>query len=141
MSVRPIDQMINLQRSLGKAKVDRIRYVTLQNTKPLSRSQNIDNTILQLMQYKQPHDDQCYVDDIVQGIARLDHQMTKGASKPLSVSRLYNILQCMPLINTREVMAMLGVDTRQAQKYVKACKLAIFHIERHNAQAELADTL
>ena len=124
--------MLNLQRSLGKARTDRVRYVTLQNTSRLAKSQNIDNIHLDLMQYKEPHDTSCYVDDIVQGIARLDHQMTKGISKPLSVSRMYNILQCMPLINTREVMAMLDVDTRQAQKYVKACKLVIFHITRHN---------
>lgn len=132
MRVRPISQMLNLQRSLGKARTDRVRYVTLQNTSRLAKSQNIENIHLQLMQYKDPHAIGCYVDDIVQGIARLDHQMTKGISKPLSVSRIYNILQCMPLINTREVMAMLDVDTRQAQKYVKACKLVIFHITRHN---------
>jgi hypothetical protein len=133
--------MRNLALRLGKAKVDRIRYVTLQNTQRLAKSQNIDNTVMRLMQFKEPYADDCYVDDIVQGIARLDHQMTKGVSKPLNVSRLYNVLQCMPLINTREVMAMMDIDTRQAQKYVKACKLVIFHIHRHNAQQELAVTL
>ncbi len=77
MSVRPIGKMRNLALRLGKAKVDRIRYVTLQNTQRLAKSQNIDNTVMRLMQFKEPYADDCYVDDIVQGIARLDHQMTK----------------------------------------------------------------
>jgi len=37
----------------------------------------------------------------------------------------------MPVINTQEIRYMLGVDTRQAQKYLKAVKLCLFHIQRH----------
>lgn len=131
MQVSPIDQMPTLVATLGRARMERIRYISICNTTPQPRSQNLENTVLDFMQFKQPYDVQCPVDDIIQGIARLDHQMTTGVSKPLSVTRMYNILQCMPLINTREVMAMLDVEVRQAQKYVKACKLALFHINRH----------
>ena len=131
MQVSPIDQMPTLVARLGRARTERIRYLSRSNSSRQPRSQNIENTVLSYMQFRQPHDDNCPVDDIIQGIARLDHQMTTGVSKPLSVTRMYNILQCMPLINTREVMAMLDVEVRQAQKYVKACKLALFHINRH----------
>lgn len=72
------------------------------------------------------------VDDIIEGVARLDHHNKSGKhSIPLSVTRIYNILQCMEVINTQEIRYMLGVDTRQAQKYLKAIKLCLFHIQRH----------
>lgn len=137
MQVSPIDQMPTLVARLGRARTERIRYLSRANSSRQPRSQNLENTVLNYMQSRQPHDDDCPVDDIIQGIARLDHQMTAGVSKPLSVTRMYNILQCMPLINTREVMAMLDVEVRQAQKYVKACKLALFHINRHIKSQQL----
>lgn len=127
----PVDEMPNLSARLGKARADRIRYVGLADPSRLYHSKNIPNTIRSFMQDKQPGDLGCWVDDIVQGIARLDHQATKHASPPLSVSRLYNILQCIEMINTREVMAMLQVEKRQAQKYVKAAQLVITFVEQH----------
>lgn len=129
----PIDEMPNLTARLGKARVDRIRYVNRASTERLYKSQNIQNTLIQFMQEKEPFTPGCWVDDIVQGVARLDHHSTPGGSKPLSVTRLYNILQCVELINTREIMALMEVEQRQAQKYIKAIKLIMFHINRHFA--------
>ena len=62
------------------------------------------------MQGKQVGDPGCWVDDIIQGVVRLDY----GNSVPLSATRLYNILQCVEMINTREVMKLMDVELRQA---------------------------
>lgn len=128
----PIDDMPLLKERLGKAAVDRIRYAGLADSSPLYHSKNVSNSVRVFMQDKRPGDPGCWVDDIIQGIARLDHQATQALRPvPLSVERLYAILQCIELINTREVMAMLQVEKRQAQKYVKAVQLCIVMIERH----------
>lgn len=82
------------------------------------------------MQGKQVGDPGCWVDDIIQGVVRLDY----GNSVPLSATRLYNILQCVEMINTREVMKLMNVELRQAQKYIKATKLAMSMIHRHLAK-------
>lgn len=131
--VWPIDSMSNFSRHLmqtgKKAVVDRIRYTWVINPSKQPRSRNIPNTVIQFMQAQVPYASGP-ISDIIEGIARLDHHQSH-LSKPLSVSRLYAILQTMPLINTREVSAMLAVDERQAQKYVKALRLCLFHIQRH----------
>lgn len=126
-----IDDLPNLKASLGKARVDKLRYAGQEDSTKLANSKNVQNTVLQFMQDKVPGQPGCWVDDIIQGVARLDHQATKHRSPPMSATRLYNILQCIELINTRELMKMLAVDKRQAQKYMKACQLIITAIERH----------
>lgn len=57
-----------------------------------------------------------------------------GGRHHLSASRLLNILQCVEMINTREVMKLMGVEKRQAQKYIKATKLAMDMIHRQLAR-------
>ena len=131
-----IDDLPNLKASLGKAKTDKLRYAGNEDNSKLANSKNVPNTVLQFMQDKEPGQPGCWVDDIIQGVARLDHQATKHRSPPMSATRLYNILQCIELINTRELMKMLNVDKRQAQKYMKACQLIITAIERHLSTAE-----
>lgn len=126
----PIEQMPALCARLGKAGVDRIRYSSIADPSPLPRSRNIPNSLLQFMQDKQVGGIGCWVDDIIQGVVRLDY----GNSLPLSASRLYNILQCVEMINTREVMKLMDVELRQAQKYIKATKLAMTAIHRHLAK-------
>lgn len=129
----PIESMPTLYAHLlasgKKAVIDRIRYSGKMNPTRLPKSRNIPNTVLSFMQSQEPHAGGP-VDDIIQGIARLDHHQS-ASSTPLSASRLHAMLQTIPLINTREVGAMLDVDQRQAQKYVKALKLCIFHIEKY----------
>jgi hypothetical protein len=127
----PIDEVPHLKLRLGKAGADRIRYHQQgPDTSKLPNSTNLINTAMQFMQGKQPGDAGCWVDDIIQGVARLDHHQSKLRPVPLNVDRLYAVLQCMEVINTREVMKMLGVDKRQAQKYVKAVKLVLTAINR-----------
>ena len=129
MKHHPIEHMPNLMQRLGKARVDRIRYVGKANTAPLYKSQNIPNTLMEFMQDRQPCTPGCWVDDIIQGVARLEY----GNSLPLSVSRLFNILQCVELLNTRELMALMDIEKRQAQKYLKAIRLIMFAINKHLA--------
>lgn len=126
-----IDDMPNLKEPLGKAGTARIRYQQEQpDSSPQRGSRNFPNTLLQFMQEKRPNDPGCWVDDIVQGVARADD----GSRQGLNVELLYALLQCLELINTREVMKMLQVDKRQAQKYVKALQLILVSIERHLAR-------
>lgn len=140
--IYPIEDMPHLNERLmrtgKKAVIDRIRYSGRINTTPQPKCRNLTNTLLDFMQRHEAYVGGP-VDDIIQGIARLDHHQS-ALSTPLSVSRLYAMLQTMPLINTREVSSMLDVDTRQAQKYVKALKLCIFHIERHNKKVRESST-
>lgn len=127
----PIDEMPNLMARLGKARVDRIRYSSSYTFPRPQSPRNTANPLLSFMQQYKAYDGSP-VDDIILGIARLDHHSKAGKySIPLSVTRLYNILQCMDVINTQEIRYMLGVDTRQAQKYLKAVKLCLFHIHKH----------
>lgn len=127
----PIDDMPHLKERLGKAGTARIRYQQEHpDSSPQRGSKNIPNTLLQFMQDKQPNDPGCWVDDIVQGVARADD----GSRQGLNVDLLYALLQCLELINTREVMKMLQVDKRQAQKYVKALQLILRHVEAHRTQ-------
>ena len=124
-----IDTMPNLSARLGRARTDRIRYINLADTNRDPGFRNIPNTLMEFMQDRQPCTPGCWVDDIIQGVARLEH----GNSLPLSVSRLYNILQCVELLNTRELMALMDIEKRQAQKYLKAIRLIMFAINKHLA--------
>lgn len=126
----PIDTMLNLAERLGKARVDRIRYTNQADTSREPGFRNIPNTLIQFMQDIELGAPGCWVDDIIQGVVRLDY----GNSIQLSASRLLNILQCVEMINTREVMKLMGVEKRQAQKYIKATKLAMDMIHRQLAR-------
>lgn len=127
VKIASIDDMPNLKAKLGKARTDRIRYVGQQDTRKQKYATNLHNTIIGPMQFIKPHDRGCRVTDILTGVSRMD---TKGRH-PLSVDRLFNILQCVTTINTREVMTMMAVDNRQAQRYVRAIKVALPMLEAH----------
>lgn len=123
----PIDTMHTLLAKLSKAQADRIRYTNQADPSKEAGFRNIPNTLLQFMQHIELGTPGCWVDDIIQGVVRLDW----GNSIQLSATRLLNILQCVEMINTREVMKLMGVEKRQAQKYIKATKLTMDMIHRH----------
>jgi len=129
-----INDMPSLAKRLGKAGIDRIRYASLHGHPRPPSPRNTANPYRARLEYVEPYAAGCPVDDIIQGIARLDHHGTGRRSIPLSASRIYGILQCMDVINTHEISLMLDVDTRQAQKYLKAVKLVLFHLDRHFKQ-------
>jgi len=127
----PIDQMPNLAKQLGKARTDRIRYTQTGKYQKEACATNLTNTVLHLMQYYQPTDYGCKINDTIQGVASLDHQAS-GQSRPmpLNSARLYNIFQCMPIINSREIGLMMNIEKRQAQRYMRAAKILLPLLER-----------
>lgn len=127
--VLPIDQMPNLTKQLGKAGTDRIRYA--QHGRPGRKepyATNLVNTVITAMQSRQPKDSNCPVNDTIRGVAALDH--TQGLAAPINSGRLYAIFQCMPVINSREIMLMMNIEKRQAQRYMKAVKILLPLLER-----------
>jgi|AntDeeMetagen681_2_1112603.scaffolds.fasta_scaffold13916_1 hypothetical protein len=124
-----IEEMESLRDSLGKHGVERLKYE--HDSASTKRGKNIENTVLHEMQGRKPSNSFCGVSDIIAGVCRLDHYSQKGRNIPLSQNRMYNILQTMDVINTREVMEMMGVGDRYARHYVKACGIALKILEVH----------
>ena len=116
--------MSNLSSRLGKSGSDRIRYMQNADTSKQKGSTNIPNTVIQQMQYVRPNDPGCPVGQYIEAASLMDNTNTR----PLNINRIYNILQCVRTINTREVMAMTELDKRQAQKYVRAVKFVLPYI-------------
>lgn len=121
MVVRPIHRMKHLSHRLGRSKVNRIQYFPKASTRKQSRSLNIENILIHRLQNHTVGDLGCEVADILTGVS---HTFTDG-KKPLNIQFLYDILQCVELINSREVSLLLQVDTRQARKYVRAISYAL----------------
>lgn len=127
MAVDAIDRTGVLKGLLSKAKVDRIRYAQNGKYRRQAGAQNLENSVLASMQYVNPRNIPSGIGDILFGIANAN----EDGSTPLSVMRLFNLFYCMPIINTREVRLMMQVDSRQAQRYVRAAKLALPYLEKH----------
>lgn len=129
-----IDQMKALSARLGKARTDRIRYHSTLSRPVTGKPRKTRNRLFEVMQNRVPYADGCPIDDIIQGIARLDHQRgsdDKGASTPLSVSRIYNMFQLLEELSTPEIMHLMDIKERQAQKYLRAAKLIMHHVMIH----------
>ena len=116
--------MSNLSSRLGKSGCDRIRYMSNADTSKQPGSTNIPNSVIQQMQYLLPNTPNCRVGQYIEAASLFD----SNNDKPLNINRIYNILQCIETINTREVMAMTELDKRQAQKYVRAVKFVLPYI-------------
>lgn len=128
-----IDDYLQLCASLGKARTDRIRNHQV-NKMAIGGArtrwvQNPHQFFLQGLMNAFANPD---VDDILTGIARLDH----GNENPLSAERLFVLLACNKRISTDLIEASMAIDQRQARRYMAAAKLAIFQITRAN----VADT-
>ena len=127
----PIDTLINLRERLGKAKSDRIRYHQQGKKRRQPNSTNITNPHTELFVWFELYHYPA-LGDILTGVAN-----SLDRDKPLSTSRLFNILKYMPVINAKEIQSMMGVGTRQAQYYLKACKLALPIVTRHLEKTNL----
>lgn len=128
-----IDELPNLSASLGKAGCDKIRFHTHKATTVTSvRERVLQNPHREFMQdipvgFSGP------IDDILSGVANLGTDKDKS----LSVKRLHVMLQSANHISTGLLETCLAVDSRQARRYMAACKLAIYHITRHLNQSEV----
>ena len=130
----PIDQMKALTARLGKARTDRIRYHSTDKPPVTGKPRKTRNLIFEEMQNREPFTEGCQIDDIIQGIARLDHQRGSGdkeASTPLSVPLIYNMFQLLEELSTPEIMHLMDIKERQAQKYLRAAKLIMHHVMNH----------
>lgn len=132
-----IDEMPSLKERLGKAGTDRIRHYEKEGGKePQSkRGKNVKNTVLAEMQGRKPSDPFCGVSDVIAGVSRLDHHSQAHRNIPLSMNRMYAILQVMENITTEGVMSTLSLGERQARKYVRACEITIPFLEDHFGEA------
>ena len=125
-SVLPIEEMPNLSKRLGKSGVERVRYPKIKDTSYQKGSVNIDNTVLNQMQYVSPNTLGCPINEYIENAASFNIQ----DSRPLNINRLFNILQCMEVVNTREVVKMTHLSEKQARKYVRAIKFILPFLER-----------
>lgn len=135
----PIDQMHSLSSRLGKARTDRIRYHSTV-TQITGKPRKTRNRIYELMQECEPFAIGCPIDDIIQGVVRLDHHgrnKDNQPSIPLNASRIYNMFQILEELSTPEIMRLMDINERQAQKYLKAAKLIMHYVEVHQAKKEL----
>ena len=127
--IKPVEEMSNLAKRLGKTRVDRIRYAGKNDPSHQKGSTNIKNTVLKEIQYYGSRTPSNPVDDYIVGAANLD----TSSREPLNITRIYNILQTMPLVNTREIMKLADISERQSQKYLRAVKFIMPHLEAYFA--------
>ena len=81
-----------------------------------------------LKEHKDTHEAYGYplwLDDVLQGVARLDWYRNQARSIPLSVRKMLQILGHLQHITTADVAAMLLIENRQAQRYVQALRIAL----------------
>lgn len=115
-----------LKERLGKSRSDKVRYAYFGPDPGKQKyATNLPNSILVPMQSNSLDNPTRGVIDVLSGAAWMDDNQ----AQPLSVKRLFNIFQCIPLINNREVMKMMGIEERQARRYVRAAKFALPHLE------------
>lgn len=132
MDISPISDMPNLSKRLGQAGTARVSAAMLDDTNYRKRRGQIENTIIDNMQTRKPSD-KGPVPDLISGVA----SSASPGDKPLNVSCLYVLLQCLEVIDTRRVMNIFKINERQARRYVSACKVILPHLEKHFNQEEL----
>ena len=126
-TIHSVDDMPNLKASLGKARTDRVRLHQTEGTAlRTNRTRVTLNTVRERLRDVPAHAGGP-VDDIIAGVASLDY----NSGKPLSASRLHNLLQSTDTLCCPSIMLGLYVDKRQAQRYLAAAKLAITQLSRH----------
>lgn len=121
--IKHISNMPNLSERLGKAGVDRIRAAT-ENMPRRRSARGFSNTIftqIQDVSINTPG-----ISDVLSGVAR-----TCGHTRPLNALRLLVIFQCLDFIDTKHVMVATGLSDRSSRDYVKACRMALPHLQKY----------
>jgi len=124
--ILPIEEMPSLAKKLGKSGVERVRYPKIADTTPQKGATNIKNPIINEMQHYQPNTLGCPVGELIEAAASFDINQ----ERPLNINRLYNILQCMPMINNREIVKMTRLTKGQAGKYLRSIKFILPFLEK-----------
>lgn len=129
----PVRNFPNLCERLGASKVDQICFQAVVGYAPSSnRVRTIVNPHRQYLMWDQ-FGDKPHVDDILSGIA----QLAEGTEKGLSCVRLHAILKTSERISSELICDVMGLQERQARRYMAAAKLAIFHLSKHMVPREL----
>lgn len=120
-----ISEMHSLKARLGEARTDRIRMHTAQAPQRPFKARWIENPYKDRLatvslNHSSPEA------DIITGIAALDI----GGKQTLSASRLLNLLQCNDRLSSEVIMDGMALQKRQAQRYLAAAKLTVFHLNR-----------
>ncbi|MAC32440.1 MAG: hypothetical protein CME38_02405 [Haliea sp.] len=123
MSEFSIDNFPTLTKRLGRAKTARIRYAQKGRYPKTTHRGGFINTVLEPMQgIEAGHGHP--VEDVLYGLAHC-----RNDKRPIRSSNLIAVLQCMPIINTREICVMFDISERQAMKYKQIIKAALPFIE------------
>ena len=120
----PIDDMPNLVKRLGKAKTARIRYAQQGTGRRQPSAKNVINPVIEDIAMLKPGD-RHPVNDILHGFASLG-----DSERSLDPKCLLAILQCVPILNTRELQRMFNISDRQARKYLQITLAALTFISR-----------
>lgn len=132
----PAEELRFLRKRIGDVEWQKLSY----NHDPSlqKRANNVENTVLHSMQGRKVGEPFCGADDIIKGVARLDHHSESREDRniPLSTTRIYSILQTMEMINTREVCNLTSLKPRQARRYVKACEIIIPFLQEYFDRGE-----
>jgi len=129
IGIKPIHEMSNLARRLGKSGVERVQYAGKGSADIQKGATNVQNTVILSMQFYGSYSRSNPVDDFITGAANLD----TSSRECLNISRLYTILQTMPVVNTREIVKLSSMSERQARKYLRAVKFIMPHLEEYFA--------
>ena len=116
--------MPNLVKRLGKAKTARIRYAQQGTGRRQPSAKNVINPVIEDIAMLKPGD-RHPVNDILQCFASLG-----DSDRSLDPKCLLAILQCVPILNTRELQRMFNISDRQARKYLQITLAALTFISR-----------
>lgn len=132
METLPISELPSLKKRLGKVGIARINAAMLDDSNFRKTRNTIQNTVINLMQFRGPRDNDA-IADYISGLANNESH----GQKPLNRGYIYILLQCLDCITTRHVMKVLDLGENQARRYVRACKQAIPYIEKHLNEGNL----
>tara|TARA_R110000737_G_scaffold48938_1_gene69530 strand:+ start:12770 stop:13153 length:384 start_codon:yes stop_codon:yes gene_type:complete len=124
LDILPIDEMPYLKKQLGKARTGRIRYHQKGTYRRQPAATNVTNTVYKEVQgidsiFNHP------LQDVLTGLVQNENH-----NKPISINSVFTILQCMQVINSREIGLMFDIGDRQARKYLQVIKAALPFIEK-----------
>ena len=114
---------------LGKARTDRIRYAQSGKNKRFPAGVNIENMAYEALKDSELNDFP-EIENILYGIVNA----TDDERIPLSIQRLFNVFRCLPVINSREIQKLTGLQERTARRYMRAAKIAYPFVVKQLAQ-------
>ncbi len=127
MDILPPMRLRKLHEQRGNEGMDRIRYATYGTGKRQPSATNITNTVIEKIQLRQNGE---RPDDAIADILRGVSHLAVDSRQPINTQRLFNILVCIPIINTREIQRMLDLPDRQCRRYLQAIQTAMPFLER-----------